>query len=148
MSGTRASTIRAALIAAVEAATVDGQSHSHDKFHHVDDGQDVPAAMPDRMFSVRLIAQPIRISASSCDQFQAAYTIEVAYNASQDAISDRIADDSERLYLAIDTLDTSVPGIERIDIEPVGVIDDGTEQIRSAFNVAVTYRLASAVVTA
>lgn len=147
MSGTRASAIRAALIAAAEAATVDGQAHSRDRFTHVDDGQDGPATVPDRVFTCRLLAQPIRISASSCDQFQAVFQLAIVYNASQEAISDRISDDAERLYVALDTLDTSVAGLERVDIEPTGVVDDGAEIIQSAFNIAATYRLAASVVT-
>ena len=80
-------------------------------------------------------------------QFQAVFQLAIVYNASQEAISDRISDDAERLYLALDTLDTSVPGLERVDIDPTGVVDDGAEIIQSAFNIAATYRLAASVVT-
>lgn len=145
MTGTRASTIRAAIIAAVEAATNDTPAHMADVFTHVEDSFEGADDSVDRVFRVRAIAPPIRITASSCDLYEMVFQLVVDYNGSQEGLSDRMTDDAERIFLSLDRLDATVDGLERIDVDPTGFVGLGSEAVEAQFNIGITYRLDSQI---
>lgn len=144
----RASTVRAAIAARVGAIAVDSPRHASDRLTWIDTARVGPGGAPDRVFRVELVGQPERISASSCDQFRARFALGVTYASAQPGIDDRIADDTERITVALDQLHTVAAGIERCDVEPSGVVDTAEGQVLSTFGVVVTYRLSSQVATA
>ena len=147
MTGTRARTVRAAIVTAITRAITDDPAHPGDRLTHIDGGADSMTAAPDRAFEVRLAAAPERIPASSCDYFQVQYACRIFYAASQDGIDDRMSDDFERLYVELDRLHEDNIWIDACDVTPTDVSDAGAaEVVTLGFSVVCKYRLASNVV--
>ena len=145
---TRAATIRQALAAAIESASPDVRAHAQDKFRHLDAGSVTLDSAPDRVFTLRLAAQPTRIEINNCDTFRVEYTATFFYAAMQTGIEDRIASDSERIYAKIERLFQTVAGVMRVDVTPTGLSQPTASSILSDYSVIVIYKLDAAVVMA
>jgi hypothetical protein len=145
---TRASTIRAALVAAIEAANPDVRATRSDRFRHLDVGASRADVAPDRTFQLQLVAQPQRLGPSvGCDMFQAEWLCVFTYASSQTGVDDRISDDGERFWVAVELLSDTVTGLARVDVAPQGLSDAVDGVVESSFSIVATYRLAGAVVT-
>lgn len=110
----RLSAVRAAIIAAIKAPTLDSKSGAGDKLKVLTTARE-PEQVTERCAMVRLLSMG-RDDTNVCDAHYGAYQVVVFYAPSPD-IDDRIAADMERLHdplwslhtIAADVLD-SVPG--------------------------------------
>lgn len=145
---TRAATIRQAIATAIESANPDVKATSLDVFRFLDAGSQQFEQAPDRTFQVRLAAQPQRIDVNNCDRWQAEWQVLFFYGTSQPGVEDRIASDAERFWGRVERLFETVPGVNRVDIAPGGLVEAGASVVVSTWSVIVIYQLDAAVVTA
>lgn len=104
----RASAVRDAIIDAIEAATLDTKARSGDVIRVLRTARE-PESVAERVAMVRLIQGPDKDEANTCDAFSVTYQVSIFYAPSDD-IDDRIAADSERLYLPLWRLHTDASG--------------------------------------
>ena len=140
----RASAVRAAIIAAVLAATSDSKAGAADKLRCYK-GAVEPDATQDRVFTVRLIAGPMKDDSNTCDAFVATYQVSVFHAAAGD-IDDRIAAENERIERA---LRSSALIADEADIMDAQLgnpsVEESASQLVSRRDVTVLYRLDAAV---
>ena len=104
----RASAVRDAIIDAIEAATLDTKARGSDVIRVLRHARE-PESVAERVAMVRLIQGPDKDEANTCDAFSVTYQVSIFYAPSDD-IDDRIAADSERLYLPLWRLHTNASG--------------------------------------
>lgn len=104
----RASAVRDAIIDTIEAATLDTKARGSDVIRVLRHARE-PESVAERVAMVRLIQGPDKDEANTCDAFSVTYQVSIFYAPSDD-IDDRIAADSERLYLPLWRLHTDASG--------------------------------------
>ena len=145
---TRASTVRAAIVTAIEEANPDVRATKQDRFRHLDAGASRVETAPDRTFQLQLSVQQKRLGHSiGCDMFAVEWLLTFSYASSQSGIEDRIALDTERFWGPVERLSDTVAGLARVDIAPQGLNDSVDGVVESSFSVIATYRLDAAVIT-
>jgi hypothetical protein len=144
---TRATTIRAALATAIKAATPDNRATAQDVFRELDVGSVPMQSAPDRVFQIRLAAQPQRTEVNNCDTWVVEFELRVFYNGSQTGVDDRIAADTERIWGRIERLFETVAGVMRVDVSAAGIVDISDATVASIFSVIVQYQLDGSVIT-
>jgi|GEM_PF-2537830 len=145
---TRATTIRAAIAAAIVGTTPDNRATASDVFRHMDVGSVDVENAPDRVFVIRLASQPKRIEVNNCDTWEAEFDIQFFYASTQTGVDDRIAADAERFWSKLERLHETVTGLMLVDIVPGGLVETSASTVVSVWSVLVKYQLDSAVVTA
>lgn len=136
----RASAVRDAVIAAIEAITPDAQASGRDVFRHVDTALRDGLRAPDRVFVVDLSDPPNRADLMTVDALRAQFTVTVLYSAAGAATLDRVSDDMERVDRALVRLHTQAADIYAAATQPLD-IDERDGAIEARISADVTYRL-------
>lgn len=97
-----------------------------------------PEAPRERSFRVVISAQPHRSPVNICSAFRCEYLIEVYYSVSS-GVEGRIADDCERIFLALESCDLSADYF-RLKAEPQGV-EERDRNMVSLISVVTDYSL-------
>ena len=141
----RASEVRAAIADAVTTATSEGRARPGDAFVWLRQPQE-PESVTSRCFMVKLLGGPTKSELNTCDLFDVVYQVVLFYPAAKDIV-DRVAGDLEHQYRPLwnmhqdhDDMESSEPG------QPV--IDEAAGLIVARIDVAVSYRLDDALITA
>lgn len=143
MSGTRASTIRADVVAAMREVGLYEQAGSADRLQHLDVAR-LPGGARDRAFRVRVLTPPHRDELQTCDAFIIEFQIDIYY-ALAAGIDDRICADIERIWWKLETLQSRNAGINASVPSHVGVETGDSNQIVRLL-LRVQYRLDSALI--
>lgn len=144
MSGTRCSTIRSDAVAAIKAATLDQQAGDRDAFTHLDVSRR-PESAPERSFRAFVNAPPHRDELQTCDAFVCELTVEIYY-ALGNGIDDRMCDDIERIWWALETLQSRNSGINSSEPSHLGVEETPRNYV-VRISVVIRYRLDSSVLS-
>lgn len=146
----RTSAVRTAIAAALSAISPDSRASRRDRFVYVQTGQREQESLVDRSFVLLLSSQPKRADSDAISTFVVEYQLSIFYSATLGLANegggaeDRIGEDSERVYAALDRLHTQSSDINACFPEPIGVVDQGG-QLKSQWSVVVNYRLTSGV---
>lgn len=144
MSGTtRARQIRADIVAAIAAATLDDRAGSGDRFTHLDVSRRPDGGARERSFRVIAAVPPHRGDLMSSSYFRAEFTVELYYSLGK-GIDDRICDDAERFWWALETLQSRNDGIQNPQPAWLGV-EETTHNAIARVSVTVEYRLDAAL---
>ncbi len=136
----RASEVRRAIIAAVEAIQPDHRATPADVFRHVDLGQiTAGVSLPDRSFYVALESPPRDMADMTDNLFQVGYSVQVFYAASP-TIDDRIGADVEKLIWALPQIPAGHNEVASASVLSTSVGED-EGGIDVVVLVEVTYRL-------
>ena len=139
----RASEVRAALIAAVQGATVDTRARGSDVMT-VHRHPTPPESVSSRTCMVSLISGPTKSELDTCDLFDVTYQVSAYYPAGPDT-EDRAASDAERLYKPLWRLHEGYAGM--VSSEPgAPAVEESLGMLTVRIDVAVTYRLDSDLV--
>ena len=135
----RASGVKAAIVTAIEAISLDSNVGG-EAFNHVDLGGREPGAISERCFEVELIGVTPSILITETAQI-VTFAITVYY-AAYALVEDRIADDAERIIKAMTQLheqdgDIFRAGFDGVDVAPSGFMDG---MLEASLPIAVTYR--------
>ncbi len=146
----RASAVRQAIVAALTAISTDDRAARRDKFVLLQTGQrDVESAV-DRTFTLQLTAQPHRAESDAISTFVVEYMLTVFYVATpgpssgEGGAEDRIANDSERIYAAMDRLHSQNASVNVCTVSPIG-ITDALGAMKSQWSLVVSYGLTTGV---
>jgi hypothetical protein len=146
----RSSAVRQAIVTALTAISTDDKASGRDKFVHLQSGQrDVESAV-DRTFTLTLTAQPHRAETDAISTFEVEYMLTVFYvsvpgpASGEGGAEDRMANDSERIYAAMDRLHSQNADINVCTVSPIG-ITDALGALKSQWSLVVGYRLTSGV---
>lgn len=139
----RAASVRAAIISAIEGCELDTKASRRDVFAVLSAARE-PEQVRERVAMVRLLSGPDKTDSNTCDAFVVTYQI-VRYYAPSDDIEDRMAADTERLYLALSAarLIAAEPDIMDVTLGPTSV-DEGA-LIAARQDVTVLFRLDSSL---
>lgn len=144
MSGTRAKTIRANIISAIEAATLDTRVGVFDRFKHLALARR-PESARERSFRCNLSSSPARDTLQTQDAYVVEYQVEIYYALAPD-IEERVADDFERFWWALETLQSRNASINICEPNAFG-IEETPSMYVARLTVVVRYRLDSSVLS-
>ena len=142
MSGTRAKTIRADIAAALSGVTLDPAARSSDKLTFLDVPR-LPESARDRSFRVIVAAPPHLDDTLSGSMFRVEFTIEIFY-ALGPGIEDRICDDTERFWWALNTLQAVNADVQLPEPSTFGVEETPNNYI-VRIGVVVRYRVSDSI---
>lgn len=140
----RASAVRAAIINALEGATLDTKARAGDVLRVLRTARE-PESVTERVAMVRLIQGPDKDESNTCDAFAVTYQVSVFYAPSDD-IDDRIAADAEQLYAPIWNLHTTASDVLDTMPGPLAV-EENAGLVVARRDVRVLFRLDSSLVT-
>lgn len=135
----RASEARAAVAALIIAATLDTRAGVADRMVKLETADD-PSSTRERAFRLTLVRQPTRDELTTYDSWTVEYQLSIYYPWSP-SIEDRIADDSERIEIALSdaALIAIDSGFSATTFDPTG-LETGQQMVTARWSVAVRYR--------
>jgi len=140
----RSTAVKAAIISAVVATTVDTSAHADDRFRHIDAGYRDVTGAHGRIFTLEYIGGGLPAREMLTTDLRIANWELVVYYSDNPGIDERIMLDNERISTSLDSLAGTVADIAAIDINNNEIRPfDG--QIRSTFGIDTRYRLDAGV---
>lgn len=143
MSTTRARRIRAAIAQRLTSATLDRRDGSDDKLRFLRISRR-PETARERTFRITASVPSSKGTLQTSDDYRVEHTIEIFYALGPD-VDDRVCDDAERFWWALETLQSADDGIIDSTPTPLG-IEDGPNYSIARTSVVTRYRLDSSLV--
>ena len=138
----RGSSVRSAIVSAIEGITPGSMASKRDRFRELKQGYREQHTPRDRLFALRMSVPPGRSQELiTTDLYVVEFDLAIFYaDAPGDLVEDRIAHDCEQVVRRLESLPSEQTQLEKIDTIP-GTVDEMDGIVSAVYTLIVNYRL-------